>query len=159
MEKPPQTTSKRQDILSRREIVLALLIGVVLMAVCGICLFAQMVLHVDEDFLRNYFQIKVTEVPIYPNAKDISPAWLKDEDDPRVYKRSFSSSDTPDLVWQFYIKEMSRRWGFSVMPSPNSQDWILITDSCPGYRLEISSSTIEGDGYRYEIRFIEDPCI
>ncbi len=96
---------------------------------------------------------------MYPNAYDISQQGPASGGYSKVYTWTFSSNDAPEAVWQFYGKQMSRRWGFREASASDSGVRGLIVDSCPFYYLSMSSASIDATTYRYTIRFGEEPCI
>ena len=108
--------------------------------------------------MPRYLEIDPSEVPIYANAQNVSQGGPITEDAAEIYSWSFSSNDAPDVVWQFYLDEMSQRWGFYDVSSPQSSQRGLIVQSCPFYYLEMSSTLIDSTTYSYVIQFTKELC-
>ena len=108
--------------------------------------------------MPKYLEIDSSDVPIYANAQNISQTGPITEDATEVYSWSFSSNDAPEVVWQFYLDEMSQRWGFYDTSSPQSSEKSLIVQSCPFYYLEMTSTPIDSTTYNYVIKFSKELC-
>lgn len=107
-----------------------------------------------------HLDIDADEVPVYPNAQNV----IQESHDPDMgqdyfYTWSFTTSDTPDDVWQFYVDEMSRRWDIYDVSSPQLDDYSLTVKSCPIYYLNMIVVSNDEQTYNIVIEFIKDNCI
>jgi hypothetical protein len=103
--------------------------------------------------------ISVDDVPVYPNAQNVVR-----EDRGRegladyISTWSFTTLDTPSEVWQFYVGEMGREWGFYDVSSPQSNDYSLVVKSCPFYYLTMTSTSADSEKYAIVIQFAKEYC-
>jgi len=139
-----------------KNIVLGLIIGIAL-AILG-CLLISAITIWNGTRMQKYLEIDPSDVPIYANAQNVSLKGPITEDATEVYSWSFSSNDAPEVVWQFYLNEMSQRWGFYDVSSPQSPQRSLIVQSCPFYYLEMTSTPIDSTTYNYVIQFSKELC-
>ena len=138
------------------KVVLGLIGGIVLVA---LSVFGVLSLIIwSGTRMPEYLEIEIPEVPIYTNAHNVSFEGPIIEYGTEIYTWSFSSSDAPDMVWQFYLDEMSQRWGFVDRSAPQSFDKILVVHSCPFYYLKMTSSQNNANTYDYIIRFNKEGC-
>ena len=106
----------------------------------------------DMVFRKN-LDISAEDIPLYPNAQNIAregPVSIGMGD---VYIWNFTTKDTPEDVWQFYVDEMSSKWGFY-----GGSDYSLIVQSCPFYYLEMESASLDNENYSITIKFGEELC-
>lgn len=136
--------------------VLGLIIGITL-AILG-CFTISVITIWSGTRMPKYLEIDSSEIPIYANAQNVSQEGPITEDATEVYSWSFSSNDAPDVVWQFYLDEMSQKWGFHDVSSPQSPQRSLIVQSCPFYYLEMTSTPINSTTYNYVIQFSKELC-
>lgn len=139
-----------------KNIVLGLIIGIAL-AILGYFLISAITIW-NGTRTPKHLVINSSDVPIYANAQNISQKGPITEDATEVYSWSFSSNDAPDVVWQFYLDEMSQRWDFYDVSSPQSAQRSLIVQSCPFYYLEMTSTPIDSTTYNYIIQFSKELC-
>jgi len=139
-----------------KNMVLGLLIGIAV-AILG-CILISAITIWNGTRMPKYLEINLSDVPVYPNAYNISQQGPIDEYGTEVYSWSFSSNDAPDIVWQFYLDEMSQRWGFYDTSSPQSPEKSLIVQSCPFYYLEMTSAPIDSTTYNYVVQFSKELC-
>jgi hypothetical protein len=136
--------------------ILGLIIGIAL-AILG-CVIISGITIWSGTRMPKHLEIDSSEVPIYANAQNISQEGPIIEDATEVYSWSFSSTDAPDVVWQFCLEEMSQRWGFNDVSSPQSLEKSLIVQSCPFYYLEMTSTPIDSTTYNYVVQFSKELC-
>jgi hypothetical protein len=102
-------------------------------------------------------KIDVNEFPIYPNAQNI----IHEEPDDNSLEAGtwkFTTSDDPETVWNFYVDEMGRRWGFFEWPLLPESPRRLIVRSCPGYELVMTSISIDATTNSITIQLGYVPC-
>ena len=113
----------------------------------------------SPNIFSRTLEIKADDIPIYPNAHNITregPLTLTDA--PGIsYIWKFTTNDTPEIVWRFYIDEMNRKWGF-YGSIPQSEDKSLIVYSCPFYYLEMTSTSFDIKTYSITIKFVREYC-
>jgi len=100
-------------------------------------------------------EITADDIPVYPNAQNITregPLSITDIGG-IAYTWKFTTNDTPEVVWRFYIEKMSHKWGF-YGSSPQSEDKTLIVNSCPFYYLEMTSTLVDIKTYSIAINFV-----
>ncbi len=103
-------------------------------------------------------KINPSEIPVYPNAKIVSITYNESaEANGIVNIWKFTTNDTPDTVWKYYVDEMNRRWGFFEHPMTEFPLHLVVI-SCPTYGLVMTSSTIDNITYQVTIQFISRPC-
>jgi len=110
-----------------------------------------------DSIFRPQLEIKADDIPIYPNAQNVK----RDEPKtniPEIYVWNFTTSDSPEMVWQFYVNEMSHKWGFYDTSSPKFGDRSLIVNSCPFYYLDMTSTSIDRTTNSITIKFGKQPC-
>ena len=107
----------------------------------------------SDMMFRKNLDIAVDDIPVYPNAQNVTregPVSIGMGD---VYIWSFTTKNAPDDVWQFYVDEMSSKWGFY-----GGSDYSLIVQSCPFYYLRMESTSIDNETYGIKIKFGEELC-
>jgi hypothetical protein len=125
-------------------------------------MFALFVLSLNSacaTVFGKHLDITVDEVPVYPNAQNV----VRENQGPEgfeeyIYTWSFTTSDTPDDVWQFYADEMGREWGFYDVSSPQSDDYSLIVKSCPFYYVDMTNTVDDDGSYNIIITFGKELC-
>ncbi len=147
---------KNSKLLLWKKIVLGLIGGIILVFLGSFGLAIITILIGTR--MPEYLEIDSSEVPIYTNAQNVLQEEPITEDITEVYSWSFSSSDAPDIVWQFYVDEMSQRWGFYDASSPQSIYKSLMVHSCPFYYLEMTSTQTDSTTYNYIIKFSKELC-
>jgi hypothetical protein len=145
-----------KDLSFWKDVGLNSIIGIALVSLGCFIIFAIAFWNTTKP--PKYLEIDASEVPIYTNAQNISQEGPITEDATDVYLWSFSSKDAPDVVWQFYVDEMSQRWGFYDVSSPQSLQRSLIVNTCPLYYLEMTSTLIDSTTYNYVIQFTKELC-
>jgi hypothetical protein len=150
-----------QTILNSDRSRLPLWIGIILIILCGICLLVltQLAGAILASQGPKELHIGADEIPIYPNAKMLSIA----QDEPAennirsVSTWKFTTSDTPQMVWKFYVDEMGSRWGFYEWPLTESPLHLTVV-SCPTNNLYMTSSLIDNITYQVTIQFMIGYC-
>ena len=74
-------------------------------------------------------KINPEDIPIYPNVQHIK------KDEPilggiEIYKWSFTTTDKPEKVWQFYKRKMVDEWNGSDHSSPQSNEKDVMIQGC-----------------------------
>ena len=100
-----------------------------------------------------HIEIGVDEIPVYPNAQNIAREGPT-ADIYKAYTWHFTTTDTPDTVWQFYVDEIGRKWKLL-----HTADYRLTVQSCPVYYLTMTSEPVDSETYLINIRFSQEPCI
>lgn len=106
-------------------------------------------------------EIDASKIPVYPNAKIISITYNEPTEFNSIKNIStwkFTTNDTPETVWRFYVGEMSHKWGFFESPLLPETPSRLIIMSCPTYELNMTSSLIDSTTYQVTIQFITGYC-
>ena len=104
-------------------------------------------------------EIDSSEIPVYPNVKIVSITY----NEPAEYNNEivstwkFTTNDAPETVWQFYVSEMGRKWGFYEWPLTESPLHLVVV-SCPTYNLYMTNSSIDSTTYQVTIQFISGFC-
>jgi hypothetical protein len=111
-----------------------------------------------ETIFWPQMEINVDDIPVYPNAQNITREGPETKI-PEIYTWNFKTNDSPEVVWQYYVDEMSRRWGFYDTSSPQFDDKSLIVKSCPFYYLDMTSTSIDKTTYSITVKFGKQPCI
>ena len=122
------------------------------------CFILYAIVFWNGTRMPKYLEIGPSEIPIYANSQNVSRDGPVTEDAAEIYSWRFSSSDAPDMVWQFYVDKMSQRWGFYDVSSSQSPQRELIVRSCPFYYLEMSSTPVDQTTYDYVIQLTKELC-
>ncbi|MGD0174567.1 MAG: hypothetical protein ABSC61_09145 [Anaerolineales bacterium] len=158
MEIQPISNTNQPKLSFRMKIALILGSVVILVALFSFGYFAFVLYGSGVSIFSKSLNINVDEVPMYPNAHNIiNEEPLKNTFE--VHKWKFTTIDTPEMVWKFYVYEMGRRWGFYDSSSPQSAEKSLIVHSCPFYSLDMTSTSIDTNTYSITIRLLKEPCI
>jgi hypothetical protein len=103
-------------------------------------------------------EIDASEIPVYPNAKIVSITYNESaEANGIVSTWKFTTNDTPETVWKYFVGEMGRKWGFYEWPLTKHPLHLAVI-SCPTYELIMTSSTIDNITYQVTIQFMSRPC-
>ncbi len=101
-------------------------------------------------------EINVNDIPVYPKARNITREGPLTAIPEFTYVWRFTTNDAPDVVWQFYTTEMSRKWGFD--DQTQFQDRTLSLNSCPFYYLDMTSTSIDSTTYAITVKFHKEVC-
>lgn len=123
-------------------------------------LVALVVLFLTSCALNSgrYLDIAAQDIPIYPNADSVVQDGPSMNELDELYTWTFTTPDTPEMVWQYYKDEMGKRWGF-YEPQSNSFDKTLIVQSCPFYSINMTTSEITQSGQEIMLHFRKQPCL
>jgi hypothetical protein len=89
---------------------------------------------------RPHLEINPQQMPIYPNAQDM--IYTAPATEPGLtadYTWQFTTSDSPEAVWEFYRKELGRRWRFD-KSTVSDVKWSVLTQSCPFYGFDMEAT-------------------
>ena len=101
-------------------------------------------------------EINPEDIPIYPNAHDIK------QEEPiidgiEIYKWSFSTTDEPEKVWQFYKEIMVDEWNGSDHSDPRTSEKDVMVKGCLFYYFKLNSTTSDNKTYDFTIEFSREP--
>ena len=93
---------------------------------------------------------------MYPNAQDIK------QDEPmidgiEVYKWSFTTTDSPEKVWEFYKDKTINEWKGSDHSLPQSNEKDVMIEGCLFYYFKMESDSIDDTTYNITIQFSREP--
>jgi hypothetical protein len=109
-------------------------------------------------------RIEASEIPIYPRAQNLV------FDDPSdttqgtgglsrlIGTWTFTTRDSPETAWGFYVDELSQRWGFIEWPILPEAPRRLVVRSCPGYEFIMTPMPIDATTNRITIQLTSSPC-
>jgi hypothetical protein len=157
---------KNQKVAMPKKLILALSFVVFSVIFCyGSFLYWKVGFSLNHVVSYLYYdwenlEIDADEIPVYPNAKNVSIT--HNEPIENNYRNAdtwkFTTNDSPEVVWQFYIDEMENRWGFFEYPMRESPLRLIIV-SCPTYELNMVSSSVDNTTYQVTIQFITGGCM
>jgi hypothetical protein len=101
-------------------------------------------------------EINREDVPIYPNAQDVNEL-EPIRDGIEIYQWTFSTTDTPEEVWQFYKEKLVDDWNGSDHSVPQSSEKDVMIKGCWFYYFKINSTSIDDTTYNITIEFSRQP--
>jgi hypothetical protein len=101
------------------------------------------------------------DIPMYPNVQNI----VQDEpiiDWRKTYTWNFTTTDTPEKVWQFYLDEMVPKWDglettFQHSPETTEINGIILKKCCYFTYLQMFYTLIDSTTYRITIQLVKEP--
>jgi len=108
----------------------------------------------------NCVEIYGEDIPIFPNAQNIT----KDgpiKDWRESYTWDFTTTDNPEKVWEFYVNELTEKWGgvdFSSTQTPEEKV-LHLEKACKFTYLIITTSPIDATTYRITIKLFKEPSM
>jgi hypothetical protein len=134
-----------------------------LVVVCSFCLLALVWFSPIGYILSMVWysstsvKIDASEIPIYPNAQNVIHE-KPTENLLELATWKFTTNDSPEKVWKFYVDELSRRWGFFKSGDDTVYSRELVRAGCPAYLVDMTSSSTDNETYNITILFRYDPC-
>lgn len=103
-------------------------------------------------------EINPEDIPIYPNAQDIK------QEKPilggiEIYRWSFTTTDKPEKVWQFYKEKMVDEWHGSDHSARQSNEKDVMIEGCFFYYFKMKSTPINDTTYNIAIEFSRQPYV
>jgi hypothetical protein len=101
-------------------------------------------------------EINPEDIPMYPNAQDIK------QEEPilggiEIYTWSFTTTDDPEKVWQFYKEKMVNEWNGSDHSIPQSTEKDVMIEGCFFNYFKMNSTPIDATTYNITIQFSREP--
>ena len=97
-------------------------------------------------------EINPEDIPIYPNARDIKQA-EPTIDGGELYTWSFTTTDNPEEVWQFYKDKMINQWNGVDHSVPQSTEKDVMIKGCLFYYFTLNSTSVDDTMYNITIQF------
>ncbi len=119
-----------------------------------------------SPFGMRTLEVNVDDMPVYPNAQNLTregPLGQVTSPTGYVYAEAeyiwrFTTSDTPDAVWQFYLRELGRKWGFYQTSAAGSEPREAISNSCMFYAFSMTSKPIDSTAYSITLTLTSEYC-
>jgi hypothetical protein len=101
-------------------------------------------------------EINLEDIPMYPNAQNIK------QDEPmidgiEIYTWCFTTTDSPEKVWEFYKEKMVNDWKGSDHSLPQSTEKDVMIKGCLYYYFKMNSAPIDATTYNITIQFSREP--
>ena len=101
-------------------------------------------------------EINPEDIPIYTNAQDIK------QEEPilggiEIYKWSFTTTDKPEKVWQFYKEKMVDEWNGSDHSAPQSNEKDVMIKGCFFYYFKLNNTSSDNKTYNFTVEFSKEP--
>jgi hypothetical protein len=101
-------------------------------------------------------EINPEDVPIYPNAQDVKQL-EPILDGIEIYQWTFSTTDKPEEVWEFYREKLVGDWNGSDHSIPQSGEKDVMIEGCWFYYFRINSTSVDDITYNIKVEFSRQP--